>query len=116
MRMQRAHFRIGELAQKVGVERFVIRFWEKEFKLRSPRSHGGQRFYTQKELDTFQIIKNLLYEQRFTIAGAKNFIRDQKNIVIGSYKTSLRSDTQNDQLYKDLRELREQLMRFRDVL
>ena len=116
MRMERAHFRIGELAQKVGVERFVIRFWEKEFKLRSPRSHGGQRFYTQKELDTFQIIKNLLYEQRFTIAGAKNFIRDQKNIVIGSYKTSLRSDTQNDQLYKDLRELREQLMRFRDVL
>ncbi len=116
MRMQHAHFRIGELAQKVGVERFVIRFWEKEFKLKSPRSHGGQRFYTQKELDTFQIIKNLLYEQRFTIAGAKNFIREQKNVVIGSFRTSLRSDVHTDQLYRNLRVLREQLIRFRDVL
>jgi DNA-binding transcriptional MerR regulator len=114
--MQHAHFRIGELAQRVGVERFVIRFWEKEFKLRSPRSRGGQRFYTQKDLDTFQVIKNLLYEQRFTIAGAKNFIKGQKNVVIGSYRTDLRADPSTDQLYKDLRMLRAQLIKLKDVL
>ncbi len=110
------HFRIGELAEKVGVERFVIRFWEKEFKLKSPRSQGGQRFYTQKELETFQTIKRLLYEQKFTIQGAKNIINDPQNIVIGSYRTDFRADPQTDSLYKNLRKLREQLIKFKETL
>ena len=110
------HFRIGELAQKVGVERFVIRFWEKEFKLKSPRSQGGQRFYTEKELETFQTIKHLLYEQKFTIQGAKNIINDPQNIVIGSCRTDFRIDPQMDPLYKNLRKLREQLIKFRETL
>jgi DNA-binding transcriptional MerR regulator len=110
------HFRIGELAQKVGVERFVIRFWEKEFKLKSPRSQGGQRFYTEKELETFQTIKHLLYEQKFTIQGAKNIINDPQNIVIGSYRTDFRTDPQMDPLYRNLRKLREQLIKFREIL
>lgn len=110
------HFRIGELAKKVGVERFVIRFWEKEFKLKSPRSHGGQRFYTQKELETFQTIRNLLYEQKYTIEGARNFIKNSKNIIIGSYRTEMRADPQTDQLYKNLRVLRDQLVKFRELL
>jgi DNA-binding transcriptional MerR regulator len=114
--MQRTHFRIGDLAKKVGVERFVLRFWEKEFKLKSPRSKGGQRFYTLKELETFQTIKHLLYEQKFTIDGARNFIKNSKNIVIGSYRTDMRMDTSTDQLYKDLRHLRNQLVKFRELL
>jgi len=116
MRMQRAHFRIGELAQKVGVECFVIRFWEKEFKLKSPRSNGGQRFYTQKELDTFQAIKHLLYDQKFTIEGAKNVMNNPKNIIIGSYKTDFRADTSLDVLYQDLKNLREHLIKYRNIL
>ena len=44
MKMERRKFRIGELAHKVGVEQFVIRFWEKEFDIKSKRSNGGQRF------------------------------------------------------------------------
>jgi DNA-binding transcriptional MerR regulator len=114
--MQRMHFRIGELAEKVGVECFVIRFWEKEFKLKSPRSRGGQRFYTQKELETFQTIKNLLYEQKFTIEGAKNVMSDPKNIIIGSYRTDLRTDPQTTLLYKNLKNLREQLIKFKEML
>ncbi len=116
MRMQLAHFRIGELAVKVGVERFVIRFWEKEFNLKSHRSHGGQRFYTHKELETFQTIKNLLYEQKYTIEGAKKLIHNTKNTIIGSYRTSLSSDVQTDNLYNELRALRNQLVKFRELL
>jgi len=114
--MQAAHFRIGELAQKVGVERFVIRFWEKEFKLKSHRSSGGQRFYTRKELETFQTIKHLLYEQKYTIEGAKRVLADKQGIIIGSYRTSLSPNTNNDELYKKLKKLREHLIKFRELL
>ncbi len=71
MKMEKKKFRIGELAEKAGVERFVIRFWEKEFGLTSSRSDGGQRFYTEHDLSIFMSIKKLLYEQGFTISGAK---------------------------------------------
>jgi DNA-binding transcriptional MerR regulator len=114
--MQHAHFRIGELAQKVGVERFVIRFWEKEFKLYSPRSNGGQRFYTKKDLETFQTIKQLLYEQKFTIEGAKQFMGNAKDVIIGSYRTSLNQDPQTEQLYTQLKQLRDQLIKLQQVL
>ena len=71
MKMQKRQFRIGELSKTLQVEQFVIRFWEKEFEVTSFRSEGGQRFYTEKDLTRFQAIKQLLYEEGFTIAGAK---------------------------------------------
>jgi len=114
--MQAAQFRIGELAQKVGVERFVIRFWEKEFKLRSHRSLGGQRFYTHKELETFKTIKHLLYEQKYTIEGAKKVLCSNKGVIIGSYRTTLNMNLEKDPLYKKLKQLRDQLIRFKETI
>lgn len=85
--MQKRQFRIGELAKILAVERFVIRFWEKEFSLKGTRSQGGQRFYTQKDLATFSTIKKLLYEQGFTIQGARKKLKDTDN-MLASHKTS----------------------------
>lgn len=56
MKMRKKQFRIGELATKLGVERFVIRFWEKEFNINSYRSQGGQRFYDER--DEKKILQN----------------------------------------------------------
>jgi DNA-binding transcriptional MerR regulator len=75
MKMERRKFRIGELARKVEVEQFVIRFWEKEFDIKSKRSTGGQRFYDEKDLSRFKKIKELLYKKKFTIAGAKEELK-----------------------------------------
>lgn len=69
--MAKRQFRIGDLAKELKVKKFVIRFWEKEFNLKSDRSQGGQRFYTHEDLNIFLTIKDLLYNQGFTIAGAK---------------------------------------------
>lgn len=69
--MAKRQFRIGDLAKELKVKKFVIRFWEKEFDLKSGRSQGGQRFYTNDDLAIFLTIKDLLYNQGFTIAGAK---------------------------------------------
>ena len=70
-RMSQKKFRIGELADQLRIKKFVIRFWEKEFGLKATRSTGGQRFYTNEDYKCFIAIKDLLYNQGYTIAGAK---------------------------------------------
>lgn len=67
--------RIGELAEHLHVESFVIRFWEKEFGISSLRSAGGQRFYSPQDVEKFKIIKELLHKKGFTIAGAKKHLK-----------------------------------------
>ena len=92
MKMQKKQFRIGELAKNLGVEKFVIRFWEKEFRLNAYRSDGGQRFYQEKDVEKFKLIKQLLYDQGFTIAGAKKKILDkagQKDTMFASARTTI---------------------------
>ncbi|HEX2977771.1 MAG TPA: MerR family transcriptional regulator [Candidatus Babeliales bacterium] len=69
-------YRIGHIAKELNVKRFVIRFWEREFGLSSPRSTGGQRCYEQGDIDRFKQIKQLLYDQGFTIAGAKKWLEE----------------------------------------
>lgn len=71
MSISKKKFRIGDLAKELKLKKYIIRFWEKEFDLESDRSEGGQRFYTQDDLNTFSKIKELLYTQGYTISGAK---------------------------------------------
>ena len=91
--MQKRIFRIGELASNLDVEKFVVRFWEKEFGLATTRSNGGQRFYNESDLTTFKLIKELLYVKGFTIAGAKKVMAENKQkgelTVRASQRTSL---------------------------
>lgn len=69
-------FRIGELAELIGVEPHVLRYWEQEFRIRPQRSQSGQRTYRRKDIVRFLQIKRLLYEQGFTIAGARRALLD----------------------------------------
>lgn len=70
--LTKARYRIGEVAALARVEPYVLRFWEREFpKLRPEKSPSGQRLYGRSDLETILRIKNLLYEQGFTIAGAR---------------------------------------------
>ena len=65
-------FKIGDLSEKLGVESHVLRFWEKEFPQIKPLKVGAKkRLYRPQELALFQEIKKLLYEERYTIAGAR---------------------------------------------
>ena len=113
MRMQKIQFRIGQLAKELCVEKFVIRFWEKEFRLPTYRSNGGQRFYSQDDLEQFKMIKTLLYDQGFTIAGAKKRLSDNEDTatIVGSCKTTLPAlDKQSDDLTQKIVVLRQQLI------
>jgi DNA-binding transcriptional MerR regulator len=71
-------FRIGELAELVGVEPHVLRYWESEFRIRPQRSPSGQRMYRRKDIARFLRIKSLLYLQGFTIAGARRAMSEAR--------------------------------------
>jgi DNA-binding transcriptional MerR regulator len=65
-------YRIGEVCRLADVQPYVLRYWETEFPPLAPgKSGGGQRLYTQQEVDIILRIKELLYKDGFTIAGAK---------------------------------------------
>ena len=78
MKNEEQVFRIGTLAEKLQVERFVIRFWEKEFAMKPHRTTGKQRFYTEEDFKKFTTIKELLYDKGLTIAGAKKHFAELK--------------------------------------
>src|SRR5256885_12728715 len=65
-------YKIGEVCRMADVQPYVLRYWETEFPSLAPnKSGGGQRLYTRREIDVILRIKQLLYSEGFTIAGAK---------------------------------------------
>jgi DNA-binding transcriptional MerR regulator len=71
-------FRIGEVSQIVGVEAYVLRYWESEFPGLSPRkSSTGQRMFRRKDVELLLRIKHLLYSQKFTIEGARKALQEK---------------------------------------
>ncbi len=72
-------FRIGEVSQLVGVEPYVLRYWESEFPGLSPKkSSTGQRMFRRKDVELLLNIKHLLYDEKFTIEGARKALRAAK--------------------------------------
>jgi DNA-binding transcriptional MerR regulator len=70
------YFRIGEVSAITGLEPYVLRYWQTEFPHINPsRSRSGQRLYKRRDVQTILQIKELLYDRRFTIAGAKQYLR-----------------------------------------
>lgn len=88
------YFRIGEVSKITGLPTYVLRFWETEFsRIRPKRTASGQRLYTRRDIELILHIKNLLYERKFTIQGARQHLTAQP----GKKKAS------TTQLLEDLR-------------
>lgn len=69
---KRLYYKIGDACKTLGIQPYVLRYWETEFPALSPaKSRSGQRVYSEKELEIIRRIKQLLYEEGYTIAGAK---------------------------------------------
>ena len=74
---EKAYFRIGEVSKILGVEPYVIRYWEKEFKTVKPiRTSSDQRLYRKKDVEELLVIKDLLYTKKFTISGARKHLSE----------------------------------------
>src|ERR1700732_1136407 len=71
-------FRIGEVSRVTSTKPFVLRYWETEFPMLQPvKSPKGHRLYRREDINTVFTIKRLLYDEGFTIAGARRHLRDQ---------------------------------------
>ncbi|MBI1908646.1 MAG: MerR family transcriptional regulator [Deltaproteobacteria bacterium] len=71
------YFKIGEVAKIFSLEPYVLRYWETEFKEIEPiKSRAGQRLYRKKDVETVSTIRRLLYDEGFTIEGARRRIRE----------------------------------------
>ncbi len=72
------YFRIGEVSSLLGVEPYVLRYWETEFPTLTPKKSGtGHRLYRRKDVELLLRIKSLLYEKRFTIEGARQSLQSE---------------------------------------
>lgn len=72
-------FKIGEVADLAGVEQHVLRYWEDEIDALKPtKNRSGQRLYQKRDVELVLEIKRLLYEEKFTVAGAKNKLKKFK--------------------------------------
>ena len=70
------YFKIGEVSELLGVEAYVLRYWETEFPALAPKKSGaGHRLYRRKDVELLLRIKHLLYEKRFTIEGARQTLQ-----------------------------------------
>ena len=68
----RLFYKIGEISEVVDIEPHVLRYWESEFPFLKPRKNKtGQRVYTRKDLELVLKVKNLLYKEKYTIAGVR---------------------------------------------
>lgn len=73
------YFRIGEVAKILGVEPYVVRYWESEFTSVKPvRTKSDQRLYRRQDVEELLNVRALLYEDKFTIAGAKKRLAGRK--------------------------------------
>jgi DNA-binding transcriptional MerR regulator len=84
------YFRIGEASRIIGVEPYVLRYWESEFsQIRPERADSNQRTYQRQDLENLLTVKKLLYEDRMTIEGAKRCLKQEKDKKVTVDRTLL---------------------------
>jgi DNA-binding transcriptional MerR regulator len=103
------YYKIGEVSQITGVEPYVLRYWESEFKIISPvRTNSKQRLYRKRDLELILEVKKLLYKEKFTIAGAKKRLQELKGLREKQLKLDLPAKKYEEGLLrvkKDLQDL-----------
>lgn len=102
------HLRIGEVCRLTATKAFVLRYWETEFPMLQPRkSPKGHRLYRRQDIETVLEIKRLLYEEGFTIAGARRHL--QENGTSDGRRTAPRPEGSAPPGRRTLLELRDAL-------
>ena len=84
-KIKKLYYSIGEVSKMVNLKSYVLRYWETEFKqLKPPKNRAGNRTYRQKDIDLIVKIKDLLYNKKYTIEGARTMIASKKDTNISN--------------------------------
>jgi len=104
---EKLYFKIGEVCEIVGVQAHVLRYWETEFPMLTPqKNRAGQRTYRRRDVEMALRVKELLYEEQYTIAGAKKRLASEtrgasKLKVVGSEPATSPASSLNPQQRRD---------------
>lgn len=104
---EKLFFKIGEVCELAGVQAHVLRYWESEFPMLAPqKNRAGQRVYRKRDVEMALRIKELLYEDQYTIAGAKKRLTNElrgggKLKVVGSEDDALGGDSGSDSAFSE---------------
>ncbi len=108
-------FAISEVSLITQVKPYILRYWEKQFKFLKPvRSIGGQRSYRKKDVEMVLLIKKLLYDEKFTIAGAKNRLKEMKEA--GKRPPQLEINFKEAELVETVNKLKKKLQSLKDSM
>ena len=100
------YYKIGEVTSITALAAYVLRFWEAEFSNINPkRTESGQRLYRKTDIEAILTIKNLLYDQKFTIEGAKKFLKAEKQKAAADAEGTEEKDVV-DEIRKELIDIR----------
>jgi DNA-binding transcriptional MerR regulator len=109
--LPKAYYSIGEVCDLTGLKPHVLRYWETQFTALSPtKNRAGNRVYRPREVELVLLVKNLLYEEKFTIEGARKRIREMRK---DGGLAEERADVAGPELFQVMKQ---ELARLRDVL
>ena len=83
--VKKLYYSIGEISQKTGLKQYVLRYWETEFShIKPSKNRAGNRIYKESDYDNIRELKDLLHNKKFTIKGAKQYLKDREAKVSNS--------------------------------
>ena len=105
--IKKLYYSIGEVSKVTELKQYVLRYWETEFKQLNPsKNKAGNRTYRQKDIDVILNIKDLLYNQKFTIDGARKMLSAEQSISADDSKSESNPEVNLDVLIKIRTELK----------
>ncbi|HOH59533.1 MAG: MerR family transcriptional regulator [Candidatus Cloacimonetes bacterium] len=116
--MTKYYYTIGEVSNLLEVKAHVLRYWESEIPALRPKKSGHQRRYSLQQIETLKKIKDMLYNQRYTIEGARQKLKQDKSVLEEARneaiaKQKLQLSAQLPAIARDLSDLRDELIRLK---
>lgn len=97
--IKKLYYSISEVSELTGIKQYVLRYWESEFNILAPnKNRSGNRIYTEDDISKVLLIKKLLYEEKFTVDGAKVRLKEMNSESGNNFDSqiSLIHDIKND--------------------
>ncbi|NOZ04148.1 MAG: MerR family transcriptional regulator [FCB group bacterium] len=122
--IKKLYYSIGEVSKITGLKPYVLRYWETEFKqLNPPKNRAGNRTYRQKDIDLILQIKDLLYNKKYTIEGARNRIQSKTPVQDQDMETVAKKaepseiqDGHSDRFRQILQKVKQELQSILDII
>ena len=110
--IKKLYYSIGDVSEMTDLKQYVLRYWETEFSILNPeKNKAGNRRYKQEDIKVVRHIKELLYDKKFTIRGAQQYLEDYyKNKDTDSNIVNISSQTVDREFLMDLKEKLEETL------